>query len=121
MEYGKVVHFDAERGFGFIAPDRGGGDIFLHVSALDRSSDARQLKPDTQVSYDEAAGPRGTKAVRVKVIAVSEEDRWPEFTSGAIPVRHVTEWPIAEDELLAVFTEAWDLLLSRARERGWVA
>ena len=51
MNTGTVKWFNAEKGFGFIQPDDGGKDVFVHVSALERSG-MRQLIEGQQVSYE---------------------------------------------------------------------
>ncbi|MGJ0120728.1 cold-shock protein [Williamsia sp. MIQD14] len=62
---GKVVHYDANRGFGFLAPDSGGADVFLHINDID--IDEQALKPGAQVSFDVEATERGSKAVNLAV------------------------------------------------------
>ncbi len=49
MPTGKVKFFNSDKGFGFIAPDAGGSDVFVHVSALQYGD---VLKEGQSVSYD---------------------------------------------------------------------
>jgi cold shock CspA family protein len=119
MQYGKIARFDTDRGFGFITPDAGGTDVFLHVSALGRGADVRLLIPGTRVSYEEASGDRGVKAAQVRVVTASLEDSWPEFSADV--KERVVRLKLTEHALQAVFAEAWDLVLARARENGWLA
>lgn len=67
---GKVKWFNAQKGFGFIVPDLGGGDIFLHQSALDASG-IKGLKEGQEIEYDVIA-PRRTvdkpKACNLRLI-----------------------------------------------------
>ena len=65
---GKVVHYDTNRGFGFLAPESGGADVFLHINDID--IDESSLKPGAKVSFDVEETDRGAKAVNV---AVTEE------------------------------------------------
>jgi CspA family cold shock protein len=51
MAIGTVKFFNTTKGFGFIEPQDGGKDVFVHVSALERS-DLRQLIEGQQVSYE---------------------------------------------------------------------
>nr|WP_237700769.1 cold shock domain-containing protein [Janibacter sp. HTCC2649] len=60
---GVVERYDAERGFGFIAPDAGGADLFVHVSVL-RGAEA--LEPGDRVRYQVRQSDRGPQADRVE-------------------------------------------------------
>ena len=62
---GTVVRFDAERGFGFISPDAGGSDLFVHVSVL-HSTDA--LYEGDRVRYQVRQSDRGPQADRVELM-----------------------------------------------------
>ena len=62
MSNGTVKFFNETKGFGFITPDDGGRDIFVHVSGL--SDDIRE---GDKVSYDTEEGKKGLNAVNVAV------------------------------------------------------
>jgi CspA family cold shock protein len=66
-EMGTVKWYNADKGFGFIAPDRGGKDIFVHASALERSG-ILSLAEAQRVAIDVADGQKGPEAVRVRVV-----------------------------------------------------
>ncbi|WP_214104288.1 cold-shock protein [Acrocarpospora catenulata] len=66
MARGKVISFDEFRGFGFIAPDEGGEDVFMHVNDLD--SDKRLISVDAQVEFMVESGGKGLKASHVRVL-----------------------------------------------------
>jgi CspA family cold shock protein len=51
MATGKVTWFDAKKGFGFITPDDGGKDAFLHVSAL-QAANVQSVSDGQAVSYE---------------------------------------------------------------------
>ncbi|WAC57961.1 cold-shock protein [Gordonia sp. SL306] len=72
---GKVVHYDANRGFGFLAPDAGGADVFLHINDIDIDENA--LKPGAKVAFDIEETDRGTKAVNVAVTESASADDAP--------------------------------------------
>jgi CspA family cold shock protein len=62
MSTGTVKFFNDEKGFGFIKPDDGGNDLFVHVSAVEKGS----LSTDEKVSYEIGEGQRGPCAINVK-------------------------------------------------------
>lgn len=51
MATGTVKWFNAQKGFGFIAPDNGGSDAFVHISAVERSG-IGDLREGQKVSYE---------------------------------------------------------------------
>ncbi|MBB4003118.1 MAG: cold-shock protein [Aurantimonas endophytica] len=51
MTTGTVKWFDSQKGFGFIAPDSGGNDAFVHISAVERAG-LSGLKDGQKVSYE---------------------------------------------------------------------
>lgn len=64
MATGKVKFFNDEKGFGFIKPDDGGNDIFVHVTGIEAGS----LAENDQVEYEIGEGKRGPCAVQVKKV-----------------------------------------------------
>lgn len=70
MQTGKVKWFNEDKGFGFIEQP-GGKDIFVHAKQI-RSRPA-VLKPGDEVSFKEELGPRGPRAVDVRLTATSAE------------------------------------------------
>ncbi|MGA2082468.1 MAG: cold-shock protein [Holophaga sp.] len=65
MSTGIVKWFSAEKGFGFITPDEGGPDIFVHHSAL-QAAGLRTLEEKARVKFDIAQGPKGPLATNVQ-------------------------------------------------------
>ncbi|MCW2873016.1 cold-shock protein [Actinacidiphila oryziradicis] len=65
MATGTVKWFNAEKGFGFIAPDDGSADVFVHYSAID-SSGYRSLEENQRVDYQTTRGPKGPQAEQVR-------------------------------------------------------
>ena len=61
MTTGTVKFFNENKGYGFIAPDGGGNDAFVHISAVERSG-MRTLRQDQRVSYDLQEDRRGKMA-----------------------------------------------------------
>jgi cold shock protein len=67
MASGKVLQFDPGRGYGFVAADDGGEDVFLHASVFD--GDPCELTPGTALEFQVMAGDRGRKAFAVRFAA----------------------------------------------------
>ncbi len=69
MATGTVKWFNSTKGFGFIQPDGGGTDVFVHISAVERSG-MSNLNEGQAVSYEEETDPRKgkTSAVNLKAI-----------------------------------------------------
>ena len=58
MSTGTVKWFNDSKGFGFITPDDGGKDLFVHFSAI-QSNGFKTLEENQKVSYDVTSGPQG--------------------------------------------------------------
>jgi CspA family cold shock protein len=66
MITGTVKFFNADKGYGFIAPEGGGGDAFVHISAVERAG-MRTLDKDQRISYELETDQRGkTSAVNLQ-------------------------------------------------------
>jgi CspA family cold shock protein len=64
---GKVVFFNAAKGWGFIKPAGGGDDVFVHHTAINMDG-YRQLKTDQLVEFEVVPGAKGVQAENVTVI-----------------------------------------------------
>ena len=64
MVNGTVKWFNGEKGFGFIAPEDGSADVFVHFSAI-ASSGYRSLEENQKVTFDVTQGPKGPQAENV--------------------------------------------------------
>jgi len=61
MAQGSVKWFNATKGYGFIQPDGGGPDVFVHISAVEKAG-LRELRDGQKVSYEVVADRRTGKA-----------------------------------------------------------
>ena len=67
MPSGTVKWFNAEKGYGFIAPDGGGNDVFVHFSAIPASG-YRSLEEGQKVEFEITQGQKGAAAADVRLI-----------------------------------------------------
>ncbi len=67
MATGTVKWFNASKGFGFIAPDDGSADVFVHFSAIEGSG-YRELTEGQHVEFDTTRGPKGLQASSVRAV-----------------------------------------------------
>ena len=65
MAQGSVKWFNAEKGFGFIAQDGGGADVFVHFSAI-QSDGYKSLEEAQRVEFEVTDGPKGPQAEQVR-------------------------------------------------------
>lgn len=65
MATGTVKWFNDSKGFGFITPEAGGGDLFAHFSAI-QGQGFKTLKEGQRVSYDVTTGPKGPQAANIR-------------------------------------------------------
>ena len=68
QQTGTVKWFNDSKGFGFITPEEGGGDLFAHFSAI-ASDGFRTLIENQRVSFDSGYGPKGLQATNIQAIA----------------------------------------------------
>jgi cold shock protein len=66
MATGTVKWFNATKGFGFIQPDNGGSDVFVHISAVERAG-LRDLREGQKLSYELATEKGKTAAANLKL------------------------------------------------------
>jgi cold shock protein len=98
MATGKVLQFDPGRGYGFVAADDGGEDIFLHASVFD--GDPTELVPGVPLEFEVMAGDRGRKAFAVHF--ASERQLVPAQSMGSSPVFSGTD----EEQMCDVLSQS---------------
>ena len=67
MVEGKVKFFNDQKGFGFVMPENGGGDVYVHASALRRSGVA-VLSPEQRIRFSTRQGMKGVEVDRIELI-----------------------------------------------------
>ena len=67
METGTVKRFNKIKGYGFIAPDKGGDEVFVHFSEIQLAG-YKELKQGQRISYELKNGERGAFATKVELI-----------------------------------------------------
>jgi CspA family cold shock protein len=67
MPTGTVKWFNDQKGFGFINPDEGSNDLFVHQTAIEGDG-FRSLNEGDRVSYETEADPKGPRAVKVRAL-----------------------------------------------------
>jgi CspA family cold shock protein len=67
MAQGTVKFFNAEKGYGFIAVEGGGADMFVHYSAI-QAAGYRSLEEGQRVEFDVTEGQKGPQAANVRII-----------------------------------------------------
>ncbi|MBB5152489.1 cold-shock protein [Saccharopolyspora phatthalungensis] len=99
METGTIVRFDGIKGYGFIEPDSGGEDVFLHASILDDAV-KQVLRGGMRVGYASAPSGQGTKALAVQLLGATSPA--PTAVQAPSPERPVRR---EDDELCDVLRE----------------
>ncbi|MGK9169458.1 cold-shock protein [Inquilinus limosus] len=69
MPIGTVKWFNSTKGFGFIQPENGGADVFVHISAVERAG-LRGLNEGQKISYEEQRDPKRNKTSAENLKAV---------------------------------------------------
>ncbi len=68
MEYGKVKWFDGQKGFGFIAPDNGNKDVFVHRNNIENLGFNESIKDGEEVEFSIEETSKGLSAVDVYIL-----------------------------------------------------
>jgi CspA family cold shock protein len=75
MANGTVRWFDPDKGFGFIEPEDGGDDVFVHFSAIADTGGFRTLEEGQRVEFEAVPGPRGRQAEEVRPVGRANPPR----------------------------------------------
>jgi arsenate reductase (glutaredoxin) len=85
MAIGTVKFFNASKGFGFISPDIGGADIFVHASAF-QATGAQSLNQGQRVTYDTESDAKGLKVTKLELVSPDEGVAHPVEHSALTPI-----------------------------------
>lgn len=104
MATGSVKWFNDAKGFGFITPDGGGSDIFIHFSSISMDG-YRTLKQGLRVTFDLSDGPKGLHAQNIQAeapiapIPAAQPAQWresrvraPQFNAAQLALNHVPHY-----------------------------
>lgn len=107
-QLGTVVRFDPEKGYGFITPDEGGDDVFMHVNDL--TFGKNQLKVGARVRFIEGHGDRGANASDVSLLEPAPlpvvQTPVPATTSASSVPERIGRSEQADDDLVDVLSQA---------------
>jgi CspA family cold shock protein len=85
MPTGTVKFFNENKGYGFIQPDQGGNDAFVHITAVERAG-MRSLRQDQRISYELEQDRRGKmSAVNLKPAEEATQSQQPEQAAAPEP------------------------------------
>jgi cold shock protein len=108
---GRIFRYERDKGYGFITPDEGGPDVFLHVSQLMAGEDPNRLQKGAGVAYRVQQDAKGLKATHVRFAEPLEDDE-------LCDVLTVTEFDQAIGDMFGRLRQE---LTELAKMHGWVA
>lgn len=85
MALGKVKWFNNAKGYGFILPEEGGEDLFVHYSAIEMDG-YRTLKAGQDVQFDIVEGPKGLHAVNIRDLHTDTDENADEANEMGVSV-----------------------------------